>query len=341
MTNTRPQPLPDRRSVVEAFAQTLSDIRQAAGQPSFRQMAQTSGCISHATLHEATRGKRLPTWETTEQFLIACSADPASWRDEWQRADRLINRRVAAVPVKRAEPDPTTSNEQLDSAQRSTEPMPVGVRMRHVAQRPGATKAVLSAVLAAVLLLATGYALALWTRPNTSAATPTAPQNSQAPMAAEVEGVAKGGAPAQVSRSQERTVGSVHCAKEGEPSVREFGSAAGHGLKYQDAEPRRLCSTVAARSNVRMEFALKNTGSHVMAGWKLHLVRSTGNCLQDGDRVAPILGTVKPGGTYTLALTFTAPDQPGECSAEYEPRDASGKRVFAEGSNVPFAVVVE
>lgn len=78
-----------RRDVIEAFAQQLLDVRQSAGQPSYREMASRSGCISHTTLHEAAAGRRLPTWETTEQFLLTCGADPAAWRQEWQRAQRL------------------------------------------------------------------------------------------------------------------------------------------------------------------------------------------------------------------------------------------------------------
>lgn len=78
-----------RRDVIEAFAKQLLDVRQSAGQPSYRQMASRSGCISHTTLHEAAAGRRLPTWETAEQFLLTCGADPAAWRHEWQRAQRL------------------------------------------------------------------------------------------------------------------------------------------------------------------------------------------------------------------------------------------------------------
>lgn len=84
-----PETRTPRPEVVKLFAKVLADVRQAAGQPSFRQMAQRSGCISHTTLHEAVAGRRLPTWETTEQFLRSCGQHPPAWREQWERAEQL------------------------------------------------------------------------------------------------------------------------------------------------------------------------------------------------------------------------------------------------------------
>jgi hypothetical protein len=72
------------REQVDAFAAELADLRAAAGNPSFRRMAERSGCISHTTLHEAVTGARFPSWETTREFVKACGADEQPWRTRWE-----------------------------------------------------------------------------------------------------------------------------------------------------------------------------------------------------------------------------------------------------------------
>lgn len=71
-----------------AFVAALRDLREQAGNPSFRRMAQRSGCVSHTTLHEAATGSRFPSWETTREFVKACDTDPEPWLARWQRATR-------------------------------------------------------------------------------------------------------------------------------------------------------------------------------------------------------------------------------------------------------------
>lgn len=81
----------EARRAVADFAQALSDARQAAGNPSFREMAGRSGCISHTTLHDAMRGSRLPSWETTVEFVKACGFDPLPWRPRWEAAAAIVH----------------------------------------------------------------------------------------------------------------------------------------------------------------------------------------------------------------------------------------------------------
>jgi hypothetical protein len=71
---------------VSEFMTSLRELRRAAGDPSFRKMAQLSGCVSHTTLHEAATGARFPSWETTREFVKACGADPAPWQARWKLA---------------------------------------------------------------------------------------------------------------------------------------------------------------------------------------------------------------------------------------------------------------
>ncbi|GAB3659284.1 hypothetical protein GCM10027589_20320 [Actinocorallia lasiicapitis] len=80
-----------RAETVEEFAAALRELRRSVGNPSFREMSGRSGAISHTTLHEATKGNRLPSWETTVEFVKACGADPAEYRERWERASLPVN----------------------------------------------------------------------------------------------------------------------------------------------------------------------------------------------------------------------------------------------------------
>lgn len=73
----------DRRLL---FADDLRKLRADAGNPSFRRMAEKSGCISHATLHEAASGSRFPSWETTREFVKACDQPEEQWLKRWNAA---------------------------------------------------------------------------------------------------------------------------------------------------------------------------------------------------------------------------------------------------------------
>ncbi|MFI6507697.1 NBR1-Ig-like domain-containing protein [Streptosporangium sp. NPDC050855] len=66
-------------------------------------MSGRSGAISHTTLHEATKGNRLPSWETTVEFVRACGADPAAYRERWERANLAVRSAGAGDPPVRAD----------------------------------------------------------------------------------------------------------------------------------------------------------------------------------------------------------------------------------------------
>ncbi|MFF5110473.1 NBR1-Ig-like domain-containing protein [Streptosporangium sp. NPDC000509] len=67
-------------------------------------MSGRSGAISHTTLHEATKGNRLPSWETTVEFVKACGADPAAYRERWERANLAVRSVSAGDPANRVGP---------------------------------------------------------------------------------------------------------------------------------------------------------------------------------------------------------------------------------------------
>ena len=82
-------PTSGRPAKAEVLATELAALRASAGDPSFRKMAERSGCISHTTLHEAVKGIRFPSWETTREFVKACGADEAPWRQRWEELKGL------------------------------------------------------------------------------------------------------------------------------------------------------------------------------------------------------------------------------------------------------------
>lgn len=67
----------------DRFAERLRRLRAEAGNPSFRVMASKSRSVSHATLHEAAKGTRFPSWTTTQAFVEACGGDVEEWRGHW------------------------------------------------------------------------------------------------------------------------------------------------------------------------------------------------------------------------------------------------------------------
>ncbi|MEV5570596.1 NBR1-Ig-like domain-containing protein [Spirillospora sp. NPDC052269] len=79
-----------RAEAIEHFAAVLRELRNSVGNPSFREMSGRSRAISHATLHEATRGNRLPSWGTTVEFVKVCGGDPAEFRERWEKANLAV-----------------------------------------------------------------------------------------------------------------------------------------------------------------------------------------------------------------------------------------------------------
>lgn len=100
----RPDPA---RGPVAEFACALWRLKQEAGDPSFDRMRRELGAAaSKSALADAARGERLPSWETTWEFVRALAVhvqgrDEAvirsDWRARWDRA-REACERAAATP---------------------------------------------------------------------------------------------------------------------------------------------------------------------------------------------------------------------------------------------------
>lgn len=102
--------LPEHRV---AFASRLRDLRRDCGQPTYRTMSELAHC-SLASLSGAAAGRRLPTWETTRGYVIAClrhagrpddvDAVLPQWRRLWE--DASLREKALRVPAPAAAPPP-------------------------------------------------------------------------------------------------------------------------------------------------------------------------------------------------------------------------------------------
>ncbi|PZG48846.1 hypothetical protein C1I98_12410, partial [Spongiactinospora gelatinilytica] len=71
--------------VVAQFALELREIRRAAGNPGYRELARRTH-YSPATLAAAAAGNRLPSLAVTLAYVRACGADETTWRQCWHTA---------------------------------------------------------------------------------------------------------------------------------------------------------------------------------------------------------------------------------------------------------------
>src|SRR4051794_29183209 len=81
-------------------------------------MSGRSRAISHTTLHEAAQGNRLPSWETTVEFVKACGGDPADYRARWEQASQAVQAAGAqrqVVPERGAITPPATGRVPADA----------------------------------------------------------------------------------------------------------------------------------------------------------------------------------------------------------------------------------
>lgn len=83
----REKPLDPTDGPVARFAAELRKVRQEAGAPSYRVMAQRAG-YSVTTLSQAAAGDKLPSPAVVRAYAEACGADPQEWERRWRDAER-------------------------------------------------------------------------------------------------------------------------------------------------------------------------------------------------------------------------------------------------------------
>ncbi|MFI5606283.1 NBR1-Ig-like domain-containing protein [Amycolatopsis sp. NPDC051903] len=279
----------------DVLAAELAALRASAGNPSFRKMAERSGCISHTTLHEAVKGTRFPSWETTREFVKACGADEGPWRTRWEEL-----KGVPPAPNQPAAPGETT---QLGSAA-----LP-GPPANEAAGPPPASPAEVPAQL--------GEPTGDGVRP---APPPRArPRRRTAVLVAAAVVVVLAAVAAFV------LPGRLGSAPAGDGTARIPGDNTKFiaDVTVPDGTP------VRAGVTVQKVWEIENAGS---VGWhERYLQRmdsppAPGTC-RTPDRV--LIGDTAPGEHVMVSVPVTASDTPGRCWIGWKMVDAAGTEFFA------------
>lgn len=106
-------PAEDSGPVAE-FARRLWELKRAAGDPSYDRMRDEYGALaSKSALSAAARGERLPSWETSWEFVRVLAAGVLGgdedevrheWRGAWERARDELASGVAPEPAPERSP---------------------------------------------------------------------------------------------------------------------------------------------------------------------------------------------------------------------------------------------
>ncbi|MBO1756108.1 NBR1-Ig-like domain-containing protein [Allobranchiibius sp. CTAmp26] len=310
-------PTNDRQQTVQRFADELSALRKSAGNPSFRKMAETSGCISHTTLHEAASGNRFPSWDTTKQFVLACGADPAQWEERWHAAARHVDlsteRTTPAAPPAAAEPV---------AASAATQPTPD--RPRHRWWEP--TWVPVAIVLVAAVAVA-GLVLALSRR--------SSPANASGTSATAAPQVPTGQTnPGQSGGSPTGCVVSKAPASAMPPVTPGDSSTFGADVSYPD------CATVQVGQTFTKQWRLDNVGTATWTGRSLSRVGAPQGAADCRTRKRAMVPTTGPGHSAVVSISVTAPSTARTCYVKFEMLDAQGRRTFPGNRPVYFYVYV-
>ncbi|WP_052390599.1 XRE family transcriptional regulator [Streptomyces sp. NRRL B-24484] len=101
----KPRPVDPADGPVQAFAFDLRLVRERAGNPTYRVLADRAG-FGATTLSDAAGGVRFPSLEVAQAYVGACGGDVTEWTKRWHEVDkRLASDAVAPAP---AEPAPAS-----------------------------------------------------------------------------------------------------------------------------------------------------------------------------------------------------------------------------------------
>jgi len=328
-----------RAEAVEAFAAALAELRESVGTPSFRVMAGRSKVISHTTLHEAVKGYRLPSWGTTAEFVKACGADPADYRERWEAA----NRACSPAPVE----SPTTN--RSSRAGRTPNRLRVDVPLDRSPEASAGSHGESPDV---------GAPAGEGARPVTSAAVgEPAPPGPDAPrrrgraryllLGAAAAGVlAAGGAAWALARRDEpapvRPPGFVaaDCPVQQVNPPAASPAHEGDSAKFIADVTIPDCDHARRGSTVQKVWRFKNAGTRPWVGYTLHRLDPQGRdtCQTISDLTIP---DTRPGRLVDVKAEVTLPNRPGFCFVRFKMMDGAGKVAFPGGRPVNFQLIVD
>ncbi|MEO3873714.1 NBR1-Ig-like domain-containing protein [Nonomuraea sp. B12E4] len=333
-----------RAKAIEDFAATLRELRNAVGNPPFREMSGRSGAISHTTLHEATKGNRLPSWETTVEFVKACDADPAAYRERWENANRTVRSASAKDPSIRADTSgglaaSTTGTTGVHTVAIGSEaPRPAGE-----ASLPTQTSAdELAGDVQPPVPMPRSRGRARLTRP---AALATAAVIVGAAVIV-VVAVNRGSKPDEHVPNPAVSP-SIAALSPADCPVRPTNPPwapplyKGDAAKFIDDVTLSDCTHVGAGKTMTKIWRLKNAGAVPWEGYslrRLDVTQQADQCQTIAD--VPIKDT-KPGEMVDIQTAVTTPRKPGLCYVRFKMVDASGAVVFPGSRPINFQIIVD
>lgn len=341
-----------RAEAIEGFAATLQELRDSVGNPSFREMSGRSGAISHTTLHEATKGNRLPSWETTVEFVKACGEDPAAYRERWEKANRAVRPASAVTPTAGADVPASRPPEELAAsatgtlerrtvhiAARPEEPEPVGENPVSAATPPpGGNPGHLQVVLPAQR----GRRRFRPTRPAAALAAAAVGTGAVVLIVAVVNrgSGSEGQNPDPSGNPAVTALSPADCPVT--PTNPPSAPPANKGDASVFIEDVTLpdCTQVGPGKTVTKVWRIQNVGT---VPWKGYVLRRL-DPSQRADQCQTIsevpIKDTPPGGIVDIRTEITTPRKPGFCYVRFKMADASGRLLFPGSRPVNFQIIV-
>jgi hypothetical protein len=84
------RPVDPTAGPLQEFAHDLRALREKAGNPTYRSLAQKAG-FGATTLGEAAGGVRIPSLDVTLAYVGACSGDTVAWEERWRQVNQLLS----------------------------------------------------------------------------------------------------------------------------------------------------------------------------------------------------------------------------------------------------------
>lgn len=328
----------NRAAAIQTFVERLVQVREDAGRPSFRAMAQRSGAISHATMHDAVQGTRLPSWETTVEFAKACGVHPRELRPDWDRASVTIRKATARRAFPEDVPDipaPPASIARMPDAPAPAAPgsaqtptpaalppaaLPPNAPVRSSRSRMALVIAT-SAAIAIVVVLGLP-ALAKATFMSSDAAAMMGTGSTPAPMTGEAASAYTSAASAPSTTVANGCPGNAPLSRVQEPRVDgDRGQFVGD-VTIPD------CSVQPRGQSIIKTWKLKNSGTVPWQGRFLHRIN-----VHEGspDCRAPELVAIPdtmPGATVNVSVAVATPHGAATCFARWMQVDSDGNLAF-------------
>lgn len=306
----RPEPA---AGPVAALAYRLWELKAEAGDPSFAEMSTRMGAAaSKSSLAAAARGRVLPTWETTWEFVRVLAVDRLrqdaeearrEWRAHWERAASAVAcSEIAEILTGPAEILTGTAEGRAGHDETRTGPaearaggIEAGVRMaEHPERRTRPPLARRPTMIAAVAAAAAGTALFTWLAPLPGRNEPT----TQA-------------TPARAASPYD-------------------DSAFEQDVTHPDG------TVVKAGTEFTKIWRIRNTGTIPWRG--RYLTRLNDTPCRAPKRVE--IRVVQPGKPVDIAVRVRAPDSPGRCKIFWKMTDETGTQLLSAKKPIFLDVVV-